>query len=149
MPFRFFTIAAVLLALVLLAARAEEPRPFQLPHGWDTLRCGLAIADFDNYSEVQMILVQRGSNGVILTTRPPGKLPVQRTLDEDQFAAWLRDIGQLFAGATPSFKLDQDRPAPRFAMLLVVETGFLRDSYYKEIDRDEVGNFTARFSTPD
>lgn len=105
---KFITVIA-LLAFSLPSYAAESSHP-NFREGWDSFRFGLGIADTDNYSEQQIVIVHRNRNGADLIIDRYGKPLIRKSINEAQLEKLITDIQRLFVGFSYSNKVDPDKP---------------------------------------
>lgn len=135
-----FLIAFLVLPFAAYAGEASSPN---IRDGWDSIRCGLGVLDTDNYSEQQIVIIHRHSDGADLIIDRYGKPMVRKSIDEKQLSKLVSDMKLLFTGATFSRKTNPDGPFPQFSTILLVDTGLFRDSFYKDLtsDKDSIDRF--------
>lgn len=130
-------IAVIALLAVSLTSYAAELLHPNFRDGWDSFRFGLGVADTDNYSEQQIVIVHRHHNGADLIIDRYGKPLFRKSINDKQLAKLITDIQKLFVGSSYSHKVNPDKPLPQFSMILLTDTGLFRESFYKDVTSDK------------
>ena len=141
---RIFALCSLLYIWPCLCYAGEQGH-FHIREGWDSFRFGLGIADTDNYSTQQTVVIHRRQGGADMIIDRYGKPTVTRSLDEERLQKLIGDVESMFSDATFEHKVDVNGPFPQISMILLVDTILHRDSYFIEVTsrKDSLHIFTS------